>query len=173
VPYARNADLPTAVRNHLPSRPGHLVRSLNHAFANRPGDEGAAFRIAQAAVRSHPGRCPRPGTASSTPPTRTTRRRGDPTTGVLRSSCSRTSTRSWQCLPGPESSYTRCSRGDGGIEPLADLAQAHECKCLGGARGSIASRHAYSLASSMRFSRPVRPESAESICGTYPMRRLT
>ncbi len=55
MPYAFNADLPPAVRRHLPDHAQDIYRAaFNHAFAAHPGDvrqEEAARRIAWAAVK--------------------------------------------------------------------------------------------------------------------------
>ena len=54
MPYVRNADLPSGVRNHLPAHAQNIYReAFNHAFAAHSGDprqEEAAHRIAWAAV---------------------------------------------------------------------------------------------------------------------------
>jgi cation transport regulator len=54
MPYRENADLPAAVRNHLPPHAQDIYReAFNHAFAAHAGDprqEEAAHRIAWAAV---------------------------------------------------------------------------------------------------------------------------
>jgi cation transport regulator len=56
MPYPTNADLPAAVRRHLPPHALDIYRSaFNHAFAAHMGDprqEEAAHRIAWAAVKS-------------------------------------------------------------------------------------------------------------------------
>jgi cation transport regulator len=55
MPYAMNADLPAAVRNHLPPHAQDIYReAFNHACAAHAGEgrqEEAAHRIAWAAVR--------------------------------------------------------------------------------------------------------------------------
>ncbi|HUI58637.1 MAG TPA: ChaB family protein [Steroidobacteraceae bacterium] len=55
MPYQQNADLPPAVRNHLPSHAQDIYReAFNHAFLAHAGDprqEEAAHRIAWAAVK--------------------------------------------------------------------------------------------------------------------------
>lgn len=55
MPYRTNADLPPAVRDHLPERAQDIYReAFNHAFAAHAGDprqEEAAHRIAWAAVK--------------------------------------------------------------------------------------------------------------------------
>jgi cation transport regulator len=55
MPYRDNADLPTAVRQHLPEHAQDIYRAaFNHAFAAHAGDprqEEAAHRIAWAAVK--------------------------------------------------------------------------------------------------------------------------
>lgn len=55
MPYRANADLPPAVRNHLPAHAQDIYReAFNHAFAAHAGDprrEEAAHRIAWAAVK--------------------------------------------------------------------------------------------------------------------------
>lgn len=55
MPYRDNADLPMAVRQHLPEHAQDIYRAaLNHAFAAHAGDprqEEAARRIAWAAVK--------------------------------------------------------------------------------------------------------------------------
>ncbi|SMF29071.1 cation transport regulator [Tistlia consotensis] len=55
MPYARNADLPPAIREHLPAHAQDIFRAaFNHAFAAHEGDprqEAAAHRIAWAAVK--------------------------------------------------------------------------------------------------------------------------
>ena len=55
MPYASNADLPPAVRQHLPPHALDIYRAaFNHAFAAHAGDprqEEAAHRIAWAAVK--------------------------------------------------------------------------------------------------------------------------
>jgi cation transport regulator len=55
MPYRANADLPPAVRRHLPPHAQDIYRAaFNHAFAAHAGDprqEEAAHRIAWAAVK--------------------------------------------------------------------------------------------------------------------------
>jgi cation transport regulator len=55
MPYAINADLPDAVRHHLPAHAQDIFReAFNHAFAahiDDPRREEAAHRIAWAAVK--------------------------------------------------------------------------------------------------------------------------
>jgi len=55
MPYATNADLPAAVRGHLPAHAQDIYReAFNHAYAAHEGDirqEEAAHRIAWAAVK--------------------------------------------------------------------------------------------------------------------------
>ncbi|PKQ07659.1 MAG: cation transporter [Alphaproteobacteria bacterium HGW-Alphaproteobacteria-12] len=55
MPYARNADLPPAVRQSLPEHAQDIYRAaFNHAFAAHAGDprqEEAAHRIAWGAVK--------------------------------------------------------------------------------------------------------------------------
>lgn len=55
MPYRDNADLPMAVRQHLPEHAQDIYRAaFNHAFAAHAGDprqEEAARRIAWAAVK--------------------------------------------------------------------------------------------------------------------------
>lgn len=55
MPYAANADLPPAVRRHLPRHAQDIYReAFNHAFANYAGDprrEEIAHRTAWAAVK--------------------------------------------------------------------------------------------------------------------------
>jgi len=55
MPYASNADLPPAIRSHLPRHAQDIFRAaFNHAFdAHRddPDGEEIAFRIAWAAVK--------------------------------------------------------------------------------------------------------------------------
>lgn len=55
MPYARNVDLPPAIRNHLPAHAQDMFRvTFNAAYAAHEGDprqEEAAFRIAWAAVK--------------------------------------------------------------------------------------------------------------------------
>jgi cation transport regulator len=55
MPYRINADLPTAVRRHLPAHAQDIYRAaFNHAFAAHAGDprqEERAHRIAWAAVK--------------------------------------------------------------------------------------------------------------------------
>jgi cation transport regulator len=55
MPYSSNAELPAAVRNHLPAHAQDIYRAaFNHAFAAHVGDprqEEAAHRIAWAAVK--------------------------------------------------------------------------------------------------------------------------
>jgi cation transport regulator len=55
MPYAENADLPPAIRAHLPEHAQDIFRAaFNHAFAAHRGDprqEEAAHRIAWAAVK--------------------------------------------------------------------------------------------------------------------------
>lgn len=55
MPYASNADLPAAVRRHLPPHAQDIYRAaFNRAFAAHEGDtrrEEAAHRIAWAAVK--------------------------------------------------------------------------------------------------------------------------
>lgn len=55
MPYDSNAELPVAVRMHLPPHAQDIFRSaFNHAFTTHAGDpdrEEAAFRIAWAAVK--------------------------------------------------------------------------------------------------------------------------
>ena len=54
MPYATNADLPPAVRNHLPPHAQEIFReAYNHAYDSHLGDEAIAFRIAWAAVKRH------------------------------------------------------------------------------------------------------------------------
>jgi cation transport regulator len=55
MPYATNADLPAAVRQHLPDHAQDIYReAFNHAYAAHQEDvrqEEAAHRIAWAAVK--------------------------------------------------------------------------------------------------------------------------
>jgi cation transport regulator len=55
LPYRENADLPPAVRHHLPEHARDIYReAFNHAYAAHAGDprqEEAAHRIAWAAVK--------------------------------------------------------------------------------------------------------------------------
>ncbi len=55
MPYAGNADLPEAIRSHLPEHAQDIFRAaFNHAFESHRGDprqEEAAHRIAWAAVK--------------------------------------------------------------------------------------------------------------------------
>jgi cation transport regulator len=55
MPYETNADLPVAVRRHLPDHAQDIYRAaFNHAFASHrddPRQEEAAHRIAWAAVK--------------------------------------------------------------------------------------------------------------------------
>ncbi|HXF72317.1 MAG TPA: ChaB family protein, partial [Actinomycetota bacterium] len=52
MPYARNADLPAAVRDALPAEAQTVFRrALNAALETYGGDEERAFRVAWAAVR--------------------------------------------------------------------------------------------------------------------------
>jgi cation transport regulator len=55
MPYATNANLPSAVRQHLPDHAQDIYReAFNHAYAAHQGDvrqEEAAHRIAWAAVK--------------------------------------------------------------------------------------------------------------------------
>lgn len=55
MPYNRNADLPTAIREALPAPAQDIYRAaFNHAFAAHRGDprqEEAAHRIAWSAVK--------------------------------------------------------------------------------------------------------------------------
>ena len=55
MPYATNADLPEAIRAHLPEHAQDIFRAaFNHAFEAHRGDprrEEAAHRIAWAAVK--------------------------------------------------------------------------------------------------------------------------
>jgi len=55
MPYRVNADLPPAVRNHLPAHAQDIYReAFNHAYAAHAGDprqEEAAHRIAWTAVK--------------------------------------------------------------------------------------------------------------------------
>ncbi len=55
MPYSDNADLPTSVREHLPSHAQDIYRAaFNHAFTAHAGDprqEEIAHRIAWAAVK--------------------------------------------------------------------------------------------------------------------------
>jgi cation transport regulator len=55
MPYASNADLPEAIRAHLPEHAQDIFRAaFNHAFEAHRGDprqEEAAHRIAWAAVK--------------------------------------------------------------------------------------------------------------------------
>ena len=52
MPYARNDELPPAVRNHLPVHAQDIFReAFNHAWEQHGGDEQAVFRIAWAAVK--------------------------------------------------------------------------------------------------------------------------
>lgn len=55
MPYATNADLPPAVRDHLPEHAQDIWRAaFNHAFAahaDDPRQEEAAHRIAWGAVK--------------------------------------------------------------------------------------------------------------------------
>ncbi|MEW6644111.1 MAG: ChaB family protein [Pseudomonadota bacterium] len=55
MPYQRNADLPSSVRDHLPAHAQDIYReAFNHAFASHAGDarqEEIAHRIAWAAVK--------------------------------------------------------------------------------------------------------------------------
>ena len=51
MPYARNEDLPPAVRTHLPAHAQDIFReAFNHAL-DEYGEEERAFRIAWAAVK--------------------------------------------------------------------------------------------------------------------------
>ena len=55
MPYQTNADLPAAVRHHLPEHAQDIYReAFNHAYAAHAGEsrqEEAAHRIAWAAVK--------------------------------------------------------------------------------------------------------------------------
>ena len=55
MPYPTNADLPPAVRNHLPPAAQSIFReAFNHAFeahGDEPDGEQRSFRIAWAAVK--------------------------------------------------------------------------------------------------------------------------
>jgi len=55
MPYPTNADLPDAVRNHLPAHAQSIYReAFNHAFAAHEGEvdrEELAHKIAWAAVK--------------------------------------------------------------------------------------------------------------------------
>lgn len=55
MPYQRNADLPSPVRDHLPPHAQDIYRAaFNHAFASHAGEERQeeiAHRIAWAAVK--------------------------------------------------------------------------------------------------------------------------
>ncbi len=55
MPYQTNADLPAAVKGHLPEHAQSIYReAFNHAYAAHAGDvrqEEAAHRIAWAAVK--------------------------------------------------------------------------------------------------------------------------
>ena len=55
MPYSRNEELPSAVRDHLPPHAQDIYRAaFNHAFAAHEGDprqEEASHRIAWAAVK--------------------------------------------------------------------------------------------------------------------------
>jgi len=55
MPYPSNADLPGAIRRHLPPHAQDIYRAaFNHAFAAHEGDprqEEASHRIAWAAVK--------------------------------------------------------------------------------------------------------------------------
>lgn len=55
MPYPRNDDLPSSVRDHLPPHAQDIYReAFNHAFTAHEGDprqEEAAHRIAWAAVK--------------------------------------------------------------------------------------------------------------------------
>lgn len=55
MPYATNAELPAAVRNHLPEHAQDIFReAFDHAWQRYAGDprrEEIAFRIAWAAVK--------------------------------------------------------------------------------------------------------------------------
>ena len=55
MPYPSNADLPVAIRHHLPPHAQDIYRAaFNHAFAAHEGDprqEEASHRIAWAAVK--------------------------------------------------------------------------------------------------------------------------
>ncbi|HTS41196.1 MAG TPA: ChaB family protein [Xanthobacteraceae bacterium] len=55
MPYPSNADLPVAIRRHLPPHAQDIYRAaFNHAFAAHEGDprqEEASHRIAWAAVK--------------------------------------------------------------------------------------------------------------------------
>lgn len=62
MPYADNADLPAAVRRHLPSHAQDIYReAFNHAWSSHARDlrrEEIAHRIAWAAVKLRYGRLP-------------------------------------------------------------------------------------------------------------------
>ncbi len=55
MPYARNEDLPAAIRKHLPEHAQDIYRAaFNHAYAAHAGDprrEEIAHRIAWVAVK--------------------------------------------------------------------------------------------------------------------------
>jgi cation transport regulator len=57
MPYASNADLPTAVRNHLPAHAQDIYRTAFNSAWHRYGDQGptgqeeTAHRIAWGAVK--------------------------------------------------------------------------------------------------------------------------
>ncbi|MET0407538.1 MAG: ChaB family protein [Hyphomicrobium sp.] len=52
MPYVTNADLPPAVRNHLPDHAQDIFRAaFNSAYEEHVGDEEAVFRIVWAAVK--------------------------------------------------------------------------------------------------------------------------
>jgi cation transport regulator len=52
MPYASNADLPPAVRDHMPAHAQDIFReAFNHAWTQYMGDEERCFRIAWAAVK--------------------------------------------------------------------------------------------------------------------------
>ncbi len=52
MPYRDNEELPSSVRNHLPSHAQDIYReAFNHAWARHGGDEATPHRIAWAAVK--------------------------------------------------------------------------------------------------------------------------
>ena len=52
MPYASNEVLPLSVRDHLPPHAQDIFReAFNHAWGQYAPDEGAAFRVAWAAVK--------------------------------------------------------------------------------------------------------------------------
>lgn len=60
MPYARNAELPASIRNHLPDHAQDIFRSaFNSAYeshADDPSREEISYRIAWAAVKRRYGK---------------------------------------------------------------------------------------------------------------------